>query len=358
MTMGYFDTSMTARALTLGYANARVKGMKQMLLSGRETDALMQAADVEEIYALLERTQYRQDLVSSALKEKTLADQIELACAKNFSRTLKKILKVVPKDLSAKISQMFEKYEIGNIKTVLLSKHLSEPKEKIAHMLIETGILAKQATSRMLEAKGVKDVAQALSGTIYGTVLEKNMKKYEKDKDSVVLLAALDQYYYSKLPKISKNPYGDEKIILGMLKAQVDAKNISTVLRGKKDGMKENKIMEMLISGGSVPMEKLLQAANAKGLEESARVFEKTFRLAKALEIYKKTGSLIPIEIEAEKAIAAKGLGLLRTSVLSIGAIAGFLFLKEEEVSNIRKIVRAKEFNLGIDKISEMIVQY
>ena len=44
--MGYLGNSMTARALTLGYANARVNGMKQMLLSGRETEALLQAAGV------------------------------------------------------------------------------------------------------------------------------------------------------------------------------------------------------------------------------------------------------------------------------------------------------------------------
>lgn len=354
--MQYLETSMLARALTLGYANARMKAMKQMLLSQRETEAIVEASGVEEVYALLERTQYRQDLVSSALREKTLADQIELACAKNFSRTLRKILRVAPKKLSEKIAQMFEKYEINNIKTVLLSKHLGEPKEKISHMLVETGILNGAATAKMLDAKGVKDVSQALAGTIYGAILEKNMRKYEKDRDPTALLAALDQHYYSNLPKIAKNPYGDEKIILKMLKAQADAKNVSNVLRGKKEGLKEDMIIETLVSGGSIPKEKLVQAVNAKSIEDAARAFEKSYRLGRALEAYRKNGSLIPIEIEVEKAVATKGLSLLRTSVLSIGAIAGFLFLKEEEAANIRKAVRAKEYSLPAEKIREMIV--
>ncbi|HLC93095.1 MAG TPA: V-type ATPase subunit [archaeon] len=356
--MNAIESSIVARAITLGYANARVKAMKQLLLTHKETDAMAEATGVEEVYALLERTQYRQDLVSSALAGKTLADQIEFACAKNFSRTLRKIIKIVPKKLSQKISEMFEKYEINNIKTIILAKHMGEGKERISHLLIETGMLSKAATAKMLESKSVKDVSAALAGTIYGTILEKNMKKYEKEKEAAPLLAALDDYYYRKLPHIAKNPYGDERIILAMLKAQVDAKNISNILRGKKEGMKEEKITEIIIAGGNISRDRLVQAAGAKGVEEAAKAFEKNFKLAKALEAYKKNGSLIPIEIEVEKSVARKGLSLLSVSVLSIGAIAGFLFLKEEEASNIRKIVRAKEFNLSAEKIGEMIVQY
>ncbi len=354
--MQALEGSIIGRAITLGYANARVKAMKQSLLTRREAEALAEAADVEEIYALLERTQYREDLVSGALKEKTLADQVELACTKNFSRTLRKIIRIAPKKLSAKICQMFEKYEVNNIKTALLSRHLGEPKEKISHLIVETGILGKTATAKMLDAKTVKDVGQALSGTVYGSILEKSMKAYEKDREPAVLLAALDDYYYRNLPRIARNQYGDGRIILNMLKAQVDAKNVSTLLRGKKEGIKEEKISGNLIPGGNIGIESLMLAAKAKSVEEAAKVFEKNFKMGKAIDAYKKNGSLIPIEIEAEKAVAAKGLSLLRTSVLSIGAIAGFLFLKEEEVSNIRKITRAKEFNMPAEKIREMIV--
>ena len=352
------ESNVVARAITLGYANARVKAMKQALLTQKETDAMALSTNVGEIYSLLERTQYRDDLVSSALKGKTPADQIELACVKNFSRTLKKIIKFTPKKLGSKIIQMFEKYEVNNIRTILLGKHVGEGKESISHLLIDTGILPKNIIARALDAKNVKDAVLALSGTVYGTVLEKGMRRYEKDREISLLLSALDDYYYKKLPLIAKNPYGDERILLRMLKAQVDAKNISNVLRAKKEGHKEEKIAQTLTSGGNIPKDRLIQAAGAKNVEDAMRVFEKNFKMAKAIEAYKKNGSLIPAEIEVGKSVAQKGLALLRTSVLSIGAIAGFLLLKEEEVSNIRKIVRAKEYNLPVEKIREMIVEY
>jgi len=42
--------------------------------------------------------------------------------------------------------------------------------------------------------------------------------------------------------------------------------------------------------------------------------------------------------------------------MMSIGAIAGFLFLKEEEMNNIRKIVRGKALGLPAERIAEMLI--
>jgi V/A-type H+-transporting ATPase subunit C len=66
---------------------------------------------------------------------------------------------------------------------------------------------------------------------------------------------------------------------------------------------------------------------------------------------------LIHFEVALEKVIAGQGLKALSRSILSLGSIIGFLFLKEEEVSNIRKIVRAKEYDLPLNKVKEMLVQ-
>lgn len=349
---GALDSWIVSRAVSLGYSNARVKAMKETLLQQKDISAMAEAGGVGEIYALLEKTGYRQDLVAGALKDRTLADHVEFACAKNFSRTLAKIIRISPKGLGAKIMQMFEKYEVDNIKAILLGKHLGG--ESIA--LVETGIIPAPARARMLDAKSVKEAVAALAGTPYAPVLEKAMREYEKERDISALLHALDSYYYSRLPEIAHNPYGDEKVILGMLRAQVDAKNVSTALRAVKEGMKEEAAMALMAHGGKIGRDRLRQALGAKSAEEAMRQFEKEFGLGKAIEAHRKNGTLIPAEIEAEKAVARKGLSLLRTSVLSIGAIAGFLFLKEQEVANIRKIVRAKEFGLGAEKAKEMLV--
>jgi vacuolar-type H+-ATPase subunit C/Vma6 len=64
----------------------------------------------------------------------------------------------------------------------------------------------------------------------------------------------------------------------------------------------------------------------------------------------------VHFEVQLERSIVERGLRALRTSVLSVGAIASFIFLKEEEISNIRKIVRGIEFGIPRDEIREMVV--
>ena len=114
-----FESAMVLRALKFGYANARVKSMKQNLLGQKELGAMLEARSVQEIYSILEKTPYREDLVANSLNEKTIADKIELACSHNFSRTLAKILKMSPRDSQEKIAAMFEKYDIKNEKAFL-----------------------------------------------------------------------------------------------------------------------------------------------------------------------------------------------------------------------------------------------
>ena len=344
------------RAFEFGYANSRVKAMKQALLGEKEINAMTEANGVDEVYSLLEKTQYREDLVASALEDRTIADQIEFATTKNFSRTLHKIVKMVPKKFENQIQELFEKYDINSLKMILVSKHLGEAKEKIEPLIMKSTSISKGKMSKILDAKNVKEVVSILGGTIYGKVLGKQLKEYEKDNEISSLLFALDEYYYSKLPAIAKNDSGDERIILKMLKAQVDIKNISNICRGKKDNIAPDKLHEMLIKSGNIPTEILGKACSAKNVDESLKIFEKNYALTKAIDEYKKTGSLIPLELELERNLAKKGLKVLRNSVLSIGAIAGFLFLKEEEVNNIRKIVRCKEFNLPQEQIREMCV--
>ena len=351
------ERSLAVRALTFGYANARVKAMKQSLLSSRETQALAEAKDNEELFVLLERTSYKQDLVSGALREKTIPDQIELACSHNFSGTLEKIIQITPKKHREKIRKLFEKYEINNIKAMLNAKHTGLRKDEISQLILETGILSKAMHNRLLSAKTVREIVIELGVTPYGRALEKVYKKYEKEKEVAILIAALDEYYYNNIPKIAKLGFGEEKAIISMLKAQADAKNISSMLRGKKENLSETEIRKTLVSEGSISKEKINRALKAKSVEESAKVFERTHNISMAIDAFKKTGSLIPIELELEKGIARKGLKTLRTSNLSLQAIAGFLLLKEEEINNIRKIARAKEFSLSPEKMKEMLVE-
>ncbi len=254
------------------------------------------------------------------------------------------------------MDELFEKYDVENIKTILIAKHMNEDKEKTENLVTDTGLLSRELLQSVLNSKSVKEAVFLLSGTKYGKALWSGFLKYEKSGDVSDITKALDEYYSNSIPQIAENPVGDERIIASMLVAEIDAKNISNVLRGLKAGLEPKKILGLVISGGSITKEKFVQAINSKSVEEAMSVFSNKIGSQKVVEEYKKSGSLIPLELELEKKLVRKGLHVLRTSVLSLGAIVGILYLKEQEVSNIRKIIRAKEFGVPIERIKEMLV--
>jgi V/A-type H+-transporting ATPase subunit C len=350
-----FESSIAFRALSFGYANSRVKAMKTSLLSDKDLKAMASAKTVEDVYALLEKTPYRDDLVAVALSEKSLPDKIEIACTRNFSRTLGKVYKISPKEAKPKISAWFERYDANNIKIILLGKHLGQKPEEIKQFMIEGGSLSKGLIEKAVAAKSLKDAIIEFGGTEYGRVLERAYLEYEKGKQIGVIINAVDNHFFKRIPETAKKSFTDSRLLLNLIKVQIDSKNISNLLRLKKEDASEDMIMKNLSSGGKIGKSKLKQAASAKSVEEAAKFFEKEFQIGRALEEYKKTGSIIPFETAVEKSIGRKALAVLRVSVLSIGAIIGFLLLKEEEIANIRKIVRAKEFNLPVEKLEELM---
>jgi V/A-type H+-transporting ATPase subunit C len=170
------------------------------------------------------------------------------------------------------------------------------------------------------------------------------------------MMQALETHYYRQLPQLIKGFYKDDKLILDLFKSEIDAKNIANIFRAKQAGLTEEETRQMVFESGNLSPASLEELIKAKDVEAGVNALRKEYDLLPALEAFKKDGSLIHFEVALEKGIAGQGLKALSRSILSLGSIIGFLFLKEEEVSNIRKIVRAKEYDLPQNKIKEMMV--
>ena len=65
---------------------------------------------------------------------------------------------------------------------------------------------------------------------------------------------------------------------------------------------------------------------------------------------------LTDLEIALEKSIAAQKVLAFHRVTLSVGVVIRFLLLKEEEMSNLRKIAKSKEFKIPEDEVRKMLV--
>ncbi|MBI2597622.1 MAG: V-type ATPase subunit [Candidatus Diapherotrites archaeon] len=352
--IGFFENSLAVRSVKYGYSNARTKALRGTLLSKKEIDSLAEAKNIQEIIGALQRTAYSEDLISEAVAF-SRADLVEIAASRNFSRTLKKLIKISPKGTAEKIKKIFERYDVQNIKNLLLGIHLNEPKEKIRLLLVQSPLFSYSQLNALAEQKSVKELVEKLKGTEYFSPLDRALLKYSKSGDILDMTVQLENQYYKKFAAKSGVVFGIGKTIQSILRAEIDAKNIMAILRAKNAGFPSEKALAFLVEGGKISKEEIKEMSDAKSVQDAV-LAQKVFDLKKPLEDYKNDPSLSHFENSIETKIVKAGLKEFQRSVLSISAIVGFLFLKEEETKNIRKIIRLKEAGFLPEAIKEFLV--
>jgi len=344
-----------ARALKFGYANARAKAMKSLLLERPVLEQMIDAGSVREVIGILENTSYKQDLGEPSLKYSG-ADLIELALGRHFARNARKALGFTPKDAVGTIMSVLEKWDAHNVKTILLGKHLAHPDDEIVPLLVPAGDLTPDMLKRMREQRDVESLVSFLARTEYGEPLVQLLDDYKKTRNVQPLLNAIEMTFYSVLSQRISGTQPDEPAILELVKADIDAKNIMSALRGKRDRAPEEEVMRYFIDGGNISRREMKALAACSSVEEAVDKVKARYDLGVALERYKADGSLVHFESGLERRIVEKGMSTLRISILSPGAIVGYLYLKENEIGNIRKIVRGKEFGVPPEKLRESVI--
>ncbi|VVC04632.1 V-type ATP synthase subunit C [Candidatus Burarchaeum australiense] len=341
--------------LRYAYSNARVKGMRAHLLSQQQMDELMGARNVEELMGMLNNMGYREDFIKPAVMFGG-ADLVELALGRNMARTFTKVLSFAPRDGKNTLGALIDQWDVHNIQTILLAKALGEENKRIEPLLVNAGSLGEDAVRELLRKESVKDVVEELRGTGYYDAAQEGYEKYQETKEISSLLAALDAHYYATLPSHIRASHRDEHVIVGLVKTEVDVKNVMNILRAKKAGLKAEAIEGLVFEAGNLSRLELERLAECENVEQTVNSLKAKYELEGAFEKFKEDGSLVHFEVELERRIVERGLKALRRSIMSVGALASFIFLKEEETNNIRKIVRGIEFGLPREEIRKMVV--
>jgi vacuolar-type H+-ATPase subunit C/Vma6 len=66
--------------------------------------------------------------------------------------------------------------------------------------------------------------------------------------------------------------------------------------------------------------------------------------------------SLPELEAALDRSIASQKAHAFARSILSVGVVLGLLLLKEEEVNNLRKIAKGKEFRMSESDVRATLV--
>jgi len=365
------------RPLTYGYSNARVRSMRPHLLTRRQAEDMLRVNTNAAVIEYLSRTNYKNDF-SGMPHRITDEERVELAVSRNFARTAQKLMRITPEQSKSALTAFLNRYDVHNLKTILLSKKLGKTAEETQAMLVCAGSMSPKELNAILSAKGADDFYAALRGTAFGekffisasmrNIPKEQIKSLFQNPNSDVakldmFMSALDFYYYEMASNIMETGEKDAKMIAHLLRSEADAKNIITILRLKRGGAEKKTIMGHLAGGGRLSRAKLEKIAGAKDVHEAAALSTAFFssqtgrgEFAIAEQHYKKDGQISHFEVALERSIARRSLHALKRSMMSIGAIVGFLFLKEGEMQNIQKIVRGKALGLPSERVAEMLI--
>lgn len=329
------------------YINARIKGMKSLLLDPPVFELLILKPDVESIIAELANTPYK-DEIEKATVQYSGIKCIEIALRKDFTNAFRKILRYMKGgEAETYIKILLSRWDIQNIKTILRGKNIHVTSAEILECLVPAGELDDTTLIELIKQPDVKAVIDLLAtwGIDYSKPLTRNFKEYSEKRDLSVLEYAIDRFYFENALKAVKGEKYDDLVIRDMIMAEIDVTNIKSVLRIIRDKISIEDAQGFLINGGiSLDIEKLLAMMRAGTLEGAIKQLETTQYnfLSKVPEDVFRIEKISVFEKELEKYLIKRGISRFLGDPLSIAIAIGYIWAKYNEITNIRIIARCK----------------
>ena len=318
--------------------------------------SLVNAKDIPSILSILINTDYKKNLEDfGGLNIKS--GLIDFALNKNFGEKINKLINITPLTKKNLMRQLTGKWDLYNIKLTLEAKDQNKDFESISKYLINYGVydslFIKQAIQ---ETTTIEDLlSKFMINSPYKNILQKALEIYKKNRNILEVNIEIDKIYYENLSKLLFKINTIDYNVYSIIKKEIDLKNIINVIRAKKYNMNFNYLENFIIKNGNINKDKLRNIfENSKDIQDLISQI-KMFDLKSQLEIYSKTNDLLYFEIKA-KSIILESSSKLKYSVLSFGSIFGYLYLKEIEVSTIRLLLKAVQYDLNKGELL-MLVQ-
>lgn len=335
------------------YPNARVRARMGRLLTEKQLSEIIEADNVEEVKNYLRGLPDYAKYVDQYPLEKALDAQL--------AETYDTLAKITPAGIQPIFKVLLQKWDVTNIKSIIIAKESGLSREETADLLIPFGELTG-TMDKLLDAKTVTDIITGLEGTEYARVLDDALSEYENTGMILPLEASLDKYFLDNLLTAASNPADESaRVLHSYIGAQVDATNLSIILRSKVEGLKYDSIQPYIVPNGyqirEWKLKDLMEAEDVGGVISSLEGTEYAQILADSLPEYTKTGSVAPLETALDEQIRKTAKALSMKIPFGIGPIVGYLNKKDKEIRNLKVITRAKrEIGFPNSKIKEMLI--
>ena len=343
------------------YAVTRIRAMKVKLFP-RDAYPRFMNMSLDEITRKIGESEYKQD-IDELSREYSGVNLIEHALNRNMAVSFQKVLRITEGELHELVLEYLRIFDIEDIKTILRGKKNNIPEDQILQTLVTGGVLRYTFLSGLV-SRSTEEIIASFSDSLYGPILNKfdgtNLPEIENE---------LDKIYYQNLFEAVGYPGSDDrKQFDQFVRREIDIKNLSLLLRIKKYEAIENgktpenkcivgDLSSMIIPNGLVlDTNKLINLCYDDFIEA---IRSTPYWTAIGREIDEKdimSISLTDVEARLKRYNLTKATENSRRFLLSIIPILEFIIYKNNEVRNIRIIIRGKSVGMGNDLIKEQLV--
>ncbi len=339
-----------------GYANARIRGMRSRLLKREYLDGLIASPDITHLIQDLSETGYGPDLEEQIIHGRNAAT-VDEALKNNMVRTFRKVQGFLNAEASYLLVTLLGRWDVFNLKTILRGKQMHLSAEEVNEGLMATGQLSfvdLEALAMLDDIKAVVDTA-ATWGLPYASALRSGYGEFLKSGELADMELALDRQYAEwalrRLGRRGRNAAMARRI-LGI---QVDISNLVTVFRFQKADIRDIDAGQFFLRGGlAVKLDLYMALAGMSDIDEvldglRGTPYGKT--LDDAAIRYLEANSISEFERVLEDYLMRKALGLGVGDPLGVGVVVGYLWAKQNEITNLRIIVKGKAVGMPDNRV-------
>ena len=347
------------RSIAYIYTSATISAWEARLLPEARLMELADAPGVVNIFAALDDTDYRHQLSGIPREGEVNMVEVENAFRDNSNARYLELLKMVPNERKEMIRRILQRTELWDLKAIVTAIHNKTPREERLKELMPSPTIPRERLEMLASAENFEKLLEFLKESEYFSVLSDALREYE-ERGLIALLSSLDRYYYTSLWRDVLRVKAQRSILMSLVGCEIDIVNLKLILRLKREGAKPEEIDRYLIRPSYMLTEGMLRSmVVAEDIRSAVDVVSRT-PYGKIL-----LDTLPQIEAQglftAERALDEMQLKVFRwialTRLFSIAPALSYFCLKENEMRNLRAIIRLKVDKAEPQKIKETIVR-
>ena len=146
-------------------------------------------------------------------------EDIEKALFHNYIKLIGKIIQYSPLNMRIFLRDYLMKYEITNIKRVILGTILgksSTEKSLMVNKLVEKYLNHTDFMNELIEIRSLDEIQLFMRSTKYNKVIREGILYFKNSHEIFVLEAFLDQLYYNNMKSDMKHLNKKEKMLISL----------------------------------------------------------------------------------------------------------------------------------------------